>query len=229
MDGGVAEVAHDVVEAVVALHHVARPADQVGRLLDVAEGLEPVLADLHRQQRAELHLPLADDVGRAPEESDSLLPRPPAPGGKRRAGGRDRVLDVLAGALRERAHDRAVDRRPLLERAVAVAPRPADVVLVRLAQHRADLLDAGVELGVKLLVVVAQRGVGDLEARLGLGRHRALGVAGMEVGLWEGQSRPRGAGRRARACRADARSGSGYARRHAGRKRGWDCSTGRRP
>jgi len=48
---------------VVALHHVARPADEIGRLLDVAERLEPALADLQREQGAELHLAFADDVG----------------------------------------------------------------------------------------------------------------------------------------------------------------------
>ena len=37
MDGRVAEVAHGMVEALVLLDHVTRPADQVGRLLDVAE------------------------------------------------------------------------------------------------------------------------------------------------------------------------------------------------
>ena len=45
VDGAVAQVAHRVVEAVVGHELVAVVADQVGRLLDVAEGLQAVLAD----------------------------------------------------------------------------------------------------------------------------------------------------------------------------------------
>ncbi len=138
MDGLVAEVAHHVVEAVVALHHVARPADEIGRLLDVAERLEAVLADLHREQGAELHLPLADRVGDLAEERHPLLPRATAPGRERLAGGRDRVPDVLPRPLRERAHDRPVDRRALLERAVAVALGAADEVAVMARRAASD-------------------------------------------------------------------------------------------
>ena len=74
MDTLVAEVAHRIVEAVVPLDHVARPADEVGRLLDVAERLEPVLADLDREHRGELHLAFADDVGDATQQRHALLP-----------------------------------------------------------------------------------------------------------------------------------------------------------
>ena len=76
MHGGVAEVAHRVVEAAVLLDHVARPADEVGGLLDVAQRLEPVLADLDGDQRGVHHLALADDVGDAAEDGDAFLPRP---------------------------------------------------------------------------------------------------------------------------------------------------------
>ena len=48
VDGRVAEVAHRVVVAVVVLHRLGVVADQVGRLLDLAERLDPVLADLDR-------------------------------------------------------------------------------------------------------------------------------------------------------------------------------------
>ena len=174
MDGLVAEVAHDVVEPVVALHHVARPADEIGRLLDVAERLEPVLADLHREQRAELHLALADHVGDPAQDRDAFLPRPATPASEGFPGRSDRVLDVRPGALRERAHHRAVDRSPLLERPVTVAFGATDEVAVRPAEHRPGLGQAGLVLGVELLVVVAERGVGDLQARLRLGRHRGL-------------------------------------------------------
>ena len=86
VDGCVAEVAHRPIEAVVLLHHVAAPADQVGRLLDVAERLEPVLADLDRHERRELHLALADEVGGPSQQRHALLPRPPAPCRERRCG-----------------------------------------------------------------------------------------------------------------------------------------------
>ena len=92
--GRVAEVAHRVIEAVVLLDHVARPADEVGRLLDVAERLEPVLADLDCDQRGVRHLALADDVGDAAQDRDALLPRPRRPRGEGRACRGDGVLDV---------------------------------------------------------------------------------------------------------------------------------------
>ena len=46
-------------------------------------------------QRAELHLALADQVGRPAQDRDALLPRRRGPGRERRARGGDRVLDVL--------------------------------------------------------------------------------------------------------------------------------------
>src|SRR6266542_3893005 len=109
-----------MVEAFVALHHVARPADQVRRLLDVAQRLQPVLANLHGQKRAELHLAIADRVGGTAQEGHPLVPGPPAPSRKRRPCRGDRVANILPGAPGERAHDGAVDGRALLERAVAV-------------------------------------------------------------------------------------------------------------
>ncbi len=45
------EVVHRVVVAVVALHDVGVVAQQVGRLLDLAERLEAALADLDRHVR----------------------------------------------------------------------------------------------------------------------------------------------------------------------------------
>ena len=52
VDGGVAEVAHRVVVAAVVLRRLRVVADEVGRLLDLAERLEAVLADLDRHERA---------------------------------------------------------------------------------------------------------------------------------------------------------------------------------
>ena len=51
MDGRVPEVAHRVVVAVVVLHRLRVVAEEVGGLLDLAERLDPVLADLDRHDR----------------------------------------------------------------------------------------------------------------------------------------------------------------------------------
>ncbi len=134
VDGRIAEVAHGVVEAVVGLDLVAVVADQVGRLLDVAERLEPVLADLDRHQGRELHLALADQVRHAAHDRDALEPRRPGPARGGGAGGGDGVADVRAGAFREVADERAVDRRALLEGFPGRAPLPVDVDAVGAAE-----------------------------------------------------------------------------------------------
>ena len=110
-----------MIEAIVPLDLVARPADQVGGLLDVAERLEAVLADLDREQRAELHLALGDEVRRPPQQRDPLLPRPARPTRAPPVAPPRSRPHVLRGPARERAEHRAVDRGALLEGAVAVA------------------------------------------------------------------------------------------------------------
>ena len=115
---GRVEPAHRQREPVVLGHLVAVVADEVGGLLDVAERLEPVLADLHRHERGELGAVLADLVGGALEDRDPLLPRRRGP--RRRGGARrgDRVAHVGVGRGREPADDDvAVARGALLERA----------------------------------------------------------------------------------------------------------------
>ena len=98
-------------EAVVGLHLVGVVAQQVGGLLHVAQRLEPVLADLEGHERGVLELPLADEVGGAADDLESLPPAEVAPAGEGRAGGGHRVADVLAGADREAADDQVgVDR-----------------------------------------------------------------------------------------------------------------------
>ena len=92
---------------------VAAPADQVGRLLDVAERLQPVLADLDGHQRGEFHLPLADEVRRATQDATRSCHGRPLQAG--RAGGCDRSLHIAARALGEGPDKAAVDRRALLE------------------------------------------------------------------------------------------------------------------
>ena len=57
---------------VVVLHGLGVIADQVGRLLDLAERLDPVLADLVALRRRVLELPVADELGRPTEDLDPL-------------------------------------------------------------------------------------------------------------------------------------------------------------
>ncbi len=99
------EAAHGHGEPVVRLHLVAVVADEVGRLLDVAERLEPVLADLHRHQRRELAAVLGDLVGGPLEDRDPLLPRRRRPRGRGFARRAHRVVHVVVGRVREPADE----------------------------------------------------------------------------------------------------------------------------
>ncbi len=95
----VGELVHVDGEAVVALHLGAVVADQVRRLLHVTEGLEPVLPDLGAHQAGELVRPLADEVGRAAQHRDPLLPRHVAPRAGLLGGRAHGVVDVLRRGL----------------------------------------------------------------------------------------------------------------------------------
>ena len=167
MDRGVAEVVHRVVVAVVRLHRGRVVAQQVGRLLDLAEGLDPVLADLDRHERRVVHQPLADQVTGPLDDRHALAPGHRRPCRLRAAGRCHGLVDVGRGPAREGAqHDVAIDRRADLERPVAVAPGAVDVVpaVGRRSLVRA-VAEGRLELGVELLVVGAQGRVGDLDTR----------------------------------------------------------------
>ena len=87
--------------------------------------------------------------------------------------------------MRSGQDDVAVDRRMDGELAVT-APLPAvDDVRMVAAELGLRLGEAGLVLAVELLVVGAEGGIGDLETRLRLGRHRA-GSSGAE---WLGRLR----------------------------------------
>ncbi len=180
VDRGVAEVAHRVVVAVVVLHRLRVVAQEVGGLLDLAERLDPVLADLDRHVGGVRHQVVADVLGRATDDGDALAPGHRGP---RRLGGTrcgDRLVDVRRGGGRERPEEQVpIDRRARLERLGAIAPLAVDVVLVLPAELRPCRRHGRLEACVQLLVVGAQGRVGDLDARLGLGRHgggpRAVG------------------------------------------------------
>ena len=101
VDRRVAEVVHRVVVEVVVLGRLGVVADQVGGLLDLAERLEPVLADLERHVRAVAHLALGDELRGAAQDLQALLPGRVPPRGRGAARGLDRLLHVAAVALRE--------------------------------------------------------------------------------------------------------------------------------
>ena len=123
VDRRVAEVVERVVVAGVVLHRLGVVADEVRRLLDLAERLDPVLADLEAHDRGLVHQPVADELGGAAKDRQALPPRRRRPGRLRGACRRDRVVDVVRDARREGPeHEVAIDRGADLERAGAVAP-----------------------------------------------------------------------------------------------------------
>ena len=103
MDGLVAEVAHRVVVEAVVLGGLGVVADEVGGLLDLAERLDPVLADLDRHQRGVLHQPVADELRGAAQDREPILPASvAAQAGLGGPGGLHRIVDVGDGPGRER-------------------------------------------------------------------------------------------------------------------------------
>ena len=97
VDRRVAQVVHRVVVERVVLGRLRVVADEVGRLLDLAQRLEPGLADLDRHQARVLHLALADQLRGRLQDLEPPLPAEPEPGRLRPPRGRDRVLDVGCG------------------------------------------------------------------------------------------------------------------------------------
>ena len=167
--GGVAEVAHGLLVEVVVDGRLGVVAQQVGALLDLAQRLHAVLADLDGHQGAVRHEALADEVRGAAHDLDARLPAECPPGRLRGPGGGDGVAHVLR-ACRTRSGPRGC-RVSMGERSSnspsPARSRPADEVGVGLAQAGAGGHDAGLEGRVQVLVVRPQGGVGDLEARCG--------------------------------------------------------------
>jgi hypothetical protein len=157
-----------VGEAVVVLQLLAVVADQVGRLLDVAEGLQPVLADLHGHEGGQLVRALADEVGGPAQQGHPLRPGRGRPGREGGLGGGDGVVDVALGGRVHGGQLQLVVVGAAKGEGLAVGPGlPVD--------HRGDgLADPGpgrphplLVGGVELLVVGREGGVGDTELRHG--------------------------------------------------------------
>ena len=159
-----AEPAHRHPEAVVLLHLVAVPADQLRGLLHVAERLEAVLADLVRHERGEVEDAVLHDVGDVAQDAHALLPAHAVPLELERLGRRDGIVDVLGRRLGEPPDDEVgVDRRGLLVLLVAPALLAVDDDRVVLAELGTGALRGGIVGGLQLLVVGRHRGVGDPE------------------------------------------------------------------
>ncbi len=155
-------------EAVGLLELVAVVAQQVGGLLDVAEGLEPVLADLERHERGVVELPLADEVGGAAQDGEPIRARAcRASRGRPRGPRRPRRCTSSRVPTGKRATTTlAVDRRAILERRrrrIRSSP-PMSIGYVR-PELGTRPLERGIEGRLQLLVVRRERGVGDLHAR----------------------------------------------------------------
>ena len=139
-------------------------ADEIGRLLDLADRLEPALAVLERERRAVDDRALGDQVGSPVENLAPLLPRRRRP---RRMGSSrlvDDIVDVVAVGQREVPdHQRGVQRRDRGERlAVAfVVADPQRMLGAQLAAHR---FDSGVVGGVEFGVVGRHGGVRDTKS-----------------------------------------------------------------
>src|SRR5262249_9662988 len=148
-------VGGDLVEVVL---------DQVRRLFDVADALEPVLACLVPHQRGEFPSVFANLVGDRLQHCHAVLPAARAPRRKRRFRRRDGVADFLAAAaLKFAEKDARVDRAAILEFAGSLHLAGVDDHRIALAEGRLDALDGAVELAMEVLHPIGgHRGVCDL-------------------------------------------------------------------
>jgi hypothetical protein len=148
----------------VVLFHLRRVGiNDVCRFLDLADGLDAVLAGLEDEQRRQAELLLADQRRGAAHNGDPLLPRSLRPRRKGCFGGCHGIVDVGYAAGREAANeDPVVGWRADLEGVDASALFAANEQGIRLAEVAAQLLEGGIERAVHRLDLLGGRGVGDL-------------------------------------------------------------------
>ena len=94
-------------EALVLLHVIAVGADEIGRLLHIAQSLQAILAHFQAVHRGNVEEPLADERGHFAQQGNALLPGRGAPGREGGARRLDRPVDVAGCAVLEVAHDHA--------------------------------------------------------------------------------------------------------------------------
>ncbi len=139
-------------------------AEELHRLGDVAQGLEPALADLEGHRRRQVEGPSFHHLGGRQHDVATLLPGGRPPLALEGAGGGHGVVHVPGGGLGVATdEDVVVDGRSLFE------PLPGDALFSRhhqrmvLAQVPQHPLHGGVVGRLQILVVGGHGGVGDLE------------------------------------------------------------------
>ncbi len=151
-------------EALVLLHVIAIGADEIGRLLHIAQGLQAILAHFQAVHRGNVEEPLADQRGHFAQQGNALRPGGGAPGREGGAGRLDRPVDVAGIAVLEVAHDHAgVDGAVGGIGALRGNPLAANVHLVRLAQAETGLRDGIFVVFVEQRIRAAQGGIGDFD------------------------------------------------------------------
>ncbi len=93
----IGKLLHGHREAVVVFHLVAVIANEVGRLFDLSQRFELVLADLQSGQGGQLVDAFRDDVGRPVQDLDAFPPRLARPLVRGCLGSGDGVLRVFGG------------------------------------------------------------------------------------------------------------------------------------
>ena len=133
-----------------SLHLVAVVADEVDRLLDLADRLHARLADLEQAGAGNLVFLALDAIGGAAQHRDALGPRPAAPVRIGGAGGRDGAVDRAARGGKEAAERPvAVDRGGrrvthavlILAAGDEIGPRPPEEIC---PHRRQECIEMGV-------------------------------------------------------------------------------------
>src|SRR5262249_18763214 len=146
----------DGLETVVLFDLIAVVLDEIRRLLDVADTLEPVLAGLVAHQRRQLPASCANGAGDFLEQRDTRSPWLRAPRRKRRSGGSDRVANLLpARALESSEQNPGVDRAAILKLGGGTDVVSVDHERVAPAERSAHLLDRSIEFAMQLVHLIA--------------------------------------------------------------------------
>ena len=162
-----AERAHLLDETVVLFDLIAIVRNEIGRLFDITDAFEPVLADLVPHERRQLASMISNGVGDSAHVHEPLLPRQRGPrriGGARRRHRRPHV--ILRALLKMPEQNAGIDRTAILELRVGFDGLAVDVEEMLAAERLRSVGDGFVERAVKIVERVATKGgVSDL------GRH----------------------------------------------------------
>ena len=152
-----------MVVSLVALNLTCVDAEEVGRLLNVAECLQAILPHLNGEECGVEELSIADQLCRGTNQFDALLPRPRRPGRIRSLGRCDRTLCGVAIALREGPNNGTINWRALLKGRTVSQPLPINEVAVARTKEGARLGETRLIALMDLLIGVGEGGVRDLQ------------------------------------------------------------------